>query len=255
MKRCDLTAIIPAAGKSKRFKKGNKIFFKVPSLNLSLIEIVISKVIKFASRIVIILNKSNYRKCKILVNRKYKNKEFTFLIQDKIKNGTAIAVYEGLKFTKTNLACVVWGDHIGISKPTIMLAIKKILKKKPKLAACVPARRVKKNYTNVVVKKNYLIKEIRSFYDEKKIKNNALNDCGFFIFKTKLMKNALKKNIGNDNLRLKKNNEYDFLKIFFFLKKKVLMTQSTSKFDTLGINKYNDIKKFLNVFKHNSAIL
>ena len=55
MKRCDLTAIIPAAGKSKRFKKGNKIFFKVPSLNLSLIEIVISKVIKFASRIVIIL--------------------------------------------------------------------------------------------------------------------------------------------------------------------------------------------------------
>jgi CTP:molybdopterin cytidylyltransferase MocA len=244
MNKQGLTAIIPAAGNSKRFKKGNKIFFKIPSLNLSLIEIVILKVIKYTSRIIIVLNKKNFKQCKKLINKKFKNKKFTFLIQNKNKNGTAIAVYDGLKNVKTNLTCVIWGDHIGISTSTIYLAIKKILKKK-QLAACVPARIVKKNYTNVIVNKNSLIKEIIGFYDEKKINNNTLNDCGFFVFKTKLMKNILKKNIDNENLKIKRNNEYDFLKIFnFFKKQKVLMTRSTHKYDTLGVNKYKDLKIF-----------
>ena len=111
------TAIIPAAGKSKRFKfKYSKIFFKIK--NKKMIEIILDKINIFANEILVIIKKEDYSQFEKIKNKKkYKNK-IKVLFQKKI-NGMATAISIGLKKSKNSDFFVLWSDQIYISKKTI----------------------------------------------------------------------------------------------------------------------------------------
>ena len=81
MNKKDFTFIVPAAGKSSRFKtKKSKIFYEYR--NKILISYVIDKCLKITKNIIIISNRKNLKELKINLKR-YKNVKFKILIQKK----------------------------------------------------------------------------------------------------------------------------------------------------------------------------
>ena len=78
------TTIIPAAGKSSRFKnKKSKIFYQLTK-NKTILEKVIDKVLNYSDKIIIIGNSSNLNKI-TEISKKYKNQiKIDVLIQKKI---------------------------------------------------------------------------------------------------------------------------------------------------------------------------
>ena len=77
-------------------------------------------------------------------------------------------------------------------------------------------------------------------------KKFGYNDCGFFVCKTDFVKNNLKKLILNKKIFTKKTKEYDFLHAlkYFNQLQKVGFIITTTKTDTVGINKLSEIKKY-----------
>jgi len=89
MKKFNWTAIIPAAGKSTRFKsKKSKIFFIYKKK--SILENILDKVLNFTSNVVVVVNKNDKKECASIL-RKFKNQNIKIVVQKKINGmGTAI---------------------------------------------------------------------------------------------------------------------------------------------------------------------
>ena len=209
----DFTFIIPAAGKSSRFKhKNSKIFFKYKKKTL--IEHIFFKARKITNKIIFVCNYSNINQLKKIFS-KYKER-IQFVIQKK-PNGMGEAVYKGLQKTKSKNACIIWSDQIYIKEKIIKDTINKFIKKKSIL--CFPIKKNKNLYTQVIFDNK------NEFYDilqsrEQKLKNKkGFSDCGFFVVKTKKTKNYLNQLIKSKKIISKMTKEIDFLKSFKFLKK------------------------------------
>ena len=123
MNKKDFTFILPAAGKSARFKtRKSKIFYKYK--NKILISYVIDKCLNFTKNIIIISNRKNLKELKANLI-KYKNVKFKILIQ-KQQRGMGHAINIAMNKVNTKYSSVIWPDQIYLSivtiKKTIMLS-------------------------------------------------------------------------------------------------------------------------------------
>ena len=238
MKDKNLTFIIPAAGNSSRFKaKDSKIFFIYKKKTL--IEHIINKVKKFTHNIIIISNKKNYKKLRIIC-KNYTNLKIKIVFQNKPK-GMGDAVNIGLSKVKTLTSAVIWADQIFICYETLKKTLSNF--KLTKSLLCFPVIKKKNPYVYVNFKNNNFHSIIQTRETGKKIAK-GYSDCGFFVFKTNEIKSKLKELIKQKKIITKKTKEIDFLKSFQYLKKtgKIKTVRSKSIKDSIGINYLEDLK-------------
>ena len=151
------------------------------------------------------------------------------------------AVNIAMKVVKTTYSAVIWSDQIYLNTDTMKKTIDFFIKKKSTL--CFPVYKKKKPYTYILRDKNKKFKDIlqtREF--NKKIKLGE-SDCGFFVFRSGIVKEKLKILIKKKLIITKKTKEIDFLKSFKFIKKhgNVDVVKAKSYRDTIGVNFLEDL--------------
>ena len=234
----NLTFIIPAAGKSSRFEtKKSKIFYKYK--NKFFIEHIIEKCLIFSNNIIIISNIQNlYSLKKVLKN--YKNNTIKIIVQKKPR-GMGDAINLALQKINTKFSATIWADQIYLNKTTISKTINFFEKTKSLLT--FPVFFKKNPYTLVLRNKSKKFDNIlQSKEVSYKIKNGE-SDCGFFVFKTNLVRKYLGLLIKQKIILTAKSNEIDFLSSFKFLKKngKITTVKAHSFKDTIGVNSKKDL--------------
>ena len=230
------TFIVPAAGKSSRFRyKESKLFYRIN--NISLIENIINKVEPFCKKIILIIRKEHKSKIKKILKNK---KNITYVVQSN-PSGMATAISLGLRKTKTIYSAILWADQIGLSKDTIKKTIYTHIKMKNLIS--LPVFNTTKPYTLIKFKKNKLIKKIIQSREEKIKLKSGFKDCGLFCANTKKLEKELNSLIKNKKIITNKTKEYDFLKSFEYLSKKnrIFSIKTNNKIDSLGINSINDV--------------
>tara|TARA_B100000989_G_scaffold296313_1_gene279294 strand:- start:490 stop:1209 length:720 start_codon:yes stop_codon:yes gene_type:complete len=238
MKNKDFTFILPAAGKSSRFKsKKSKIFYKYK--DKILISHVLDKCLNFTNNIIIVSNKKNLKELKKNL-LKYKKTKIKIFIQGK-PLGMGHAIDIALMKVKTKYSAVIWPDQIYLNENTIQKTINHFLKKKCIL--CFPV--YKKKYPYVYVKNNSKNKfeDIIQTRETNKIKSKGESDCGFFVFNTNLVRKNLKKLIKKKLIITNKTKEIDFLQSFKYLNKisPIETVRATNLKDTIGVNILKDL--------------
>lgn len=239
MKKNNWTAIIPAAGKSTRFKsKISKIFFIYKKK--SILENILDKVLYFTSNIVLVVNENDKKKCELILN-KYNNRNIKIVIQKKI-NGMATAIQLALKKIKTKNFFSIWGDQLGLSKKTMRITIDFF--EKNKFSIIFPAVYKKKPYTVVNLKNSSFLKNIKQSREYKIFTKKGYSDCGFFCCKTSSVRSSLNQLILSKSIITKKTKEHDFLLFLNILakKKKIKVLKSTNIKDCIGVNFKQDLK-------------
>ena len=238
MNKKDFTFIIPAAGKSSRFKtKKSKIFYEYR--NKILISYVIDKCLKFTKNIIIISNRKNLKELKINL-KKYKNVKFKILIQEE-QRGMGHAINIAMDKVQSKYCSVIWPDQIYLSILTIKRTIDFFIKKKSIL--CFPIYKKKIPYAYILRDKSKNFKDILQTRETNKKVRVGESDCGFFVFQSKIIRRKLKFLIKKKLIITKKTKEIDFLKSFKFLNKlgRIDTIKASSYKDTIGINYLEDL--------------
>ena len=238
MNKKDFTFIVPAAGKSSRFKtKKSKIFYEYR--NKILISYVIDKCLKFTKNIIIISNRRNLKELKINLKR-YKNVKFKILLQKK-QRGMGHAINIAMDKIRSKYCSVIWPDQIYLSIITIKRTIDFFIKKKSIL--CFPVYKKKIPYVYILRDKNKNFKDIIQTRETNKKVKVGESDCGFFVFQSKIIRRKLKFLIKKKLIITKKTKEIDFLKSFKFLNKsgRIDIIKANSYKDTIGINYLEDL--------------
>lgn len=234
----NLTFIIPAAGKSSRFESNeSKIFYNYKKKPL--IVHIIDKCLKFSNKIIIIINKKNIRNLKKILSI-YKKINFIFIFQNKAK-GMGHAISLGLSKSYTKYTSVIWSDQIFLSTTTINKTLSFI--KKNNSLLCFPVHKRKFPYVYILRYHDKKFKNIVQTREGGKVVKVGESDCGFFIFKTIIIRKTLKKLISQKKIFTNKTNEIDFLKAFKFFRKigNINTVKATSIRDTIGINTLDDL--------------
>ena len=238
MNKKDFTFILPAAGKSSRFKtKKSKIFYNYK--NKVLISYVIDKCLNFTKNIIIISNKKNLKELKTNL-KQYKNIKFKILIQ-KQKKAMGHAINIAKDEVRSKYCSVIWPDQIYLSIITIKRTIDFFIKKKSIL--CFPVYKKKTPYVYIVRDKSKNFKNIIQTRESNKKVKVGESDCGFFVFQSKVIRRKLKFLIKKKLIITTKTKEIDFLKSFKFLSKlgRVDTIKANSYKDTIGINYLKDL--------------
>ena len=238
MNKKDFTFIIPAAGKSSRFKtKKSKIFYEYR--NKILISYVIDKCLKFTKNIIIISNRKNLKELKTNL-KQYKNIKFKILIQ-KQQKGMGHAINIAMDKVRSKYCSVIWSDQIYLSIITIKRTIDFFIKKKSIL--CFPVYKKKIPYAYILRDKSKNFKDIIQTRETNKKIRVGESDCGFFVFQSKIIRRKLKFLIKKKLIITKKTKEIDFLKSFKFLNKlgRIDTIKANSYKDTIGINYLEDL--------------
>ena len=238
MNKKDFTFIVPAAGKSSRFKtKKSKIFYE--HRNKILISYVIDKCLKFTKNIIIISNRKNLKELKINLKR-YKNVKFKILLQ-KEQRGMGHAINIAMDKVRSKYCSVIWPDQIYLSIITIKRTIDFFIKKKSIL--CFPVYKKKIPYAYILRDKSKNFKDIIQTRETNKKVKVGESDCGFFVFQSKIIRRKLKFLIKKKLIITKKTKEIDFLKSFKFLNKlgRIDTIKANSYKDTIGINYLEDL--------------
>ena len=233
MNKKDFTFILPAAGKSARFKaKKSKIFYKYK--NKILISYVIDKCLNFTKNIIIISNRKNLKELKANL-KKYKNLKFKILIQ-KQQSGMGHAIDIAMNKVNTKYSAVIWPDQIYLRVSTIKKTIDFFLKKKSIL--CFPVYKKKIPYAYILRDKSKNFKDIIQTRETNKKVKVGESDCGFFVFQSNIIRKNLKFLIKKKLIITSKTKEIDFLKSFKFFNKlgRIDTIKANSYKDTIGIN-------------------
>ena len=235
----DLTFIVPAAGKSSRFKNKKSKIFYIYKKKL-ILEHIIDKCLVFSKNIIIISNRKNLKKTKSIIKKKYNKLNITILIQEK-PLGMGDAVYIGLQKVITRFTATIWADQIYLENETIKKTI--IYFKKSKSLFTFPVFFKKNPYTKIIRNKS---KKFEGIVQSKEINydlKSGESDCGFFIFKTSKIRKLLKYLINKKMILSKISNEVEFLLAFKYIKKlgKVTTIKANSEKDTIGINFKKDL--------------
>ena len=233
----NFTSIIPAAGKSSRFKnKTNKLLYKIN--NKILLQHVVDKIKNKSKKVIIICNTKNLRHIK----KEVKLKKSIFIVQ-KIINGMATAIQKSFPEIKTENCLIIWGDQLGIKSKTIDLTIKSHLKNNSKIT--FPIVYNSNPYTLVNFTKKGIFKNIKQSREENLKVKKGYSDCGFFCCNSNFLISNLNKCIKRKINRTKITKEYDFLKAlkYFRPKNKIKFIVSKNKKDYVGINYLDDISK------------
>ena len=235
----NLTFIVPAAGKSSRFKNiKSKIFYSYKKKLI--LEHIIDKCLVFSKNIIIISNRKNLKKIKSVVQKKYKKFNIKILIQEK-PLGMGDAVYLGLQKVITRFTATIWADQIYIENETINKTI--IYFEKSKSIFTFPVLFKKNPYTKIIRSKSKKFLDIVQSKEIDYVLKSGESDCGFFIFKTSKIRKLIKYLIKKKMIFSKKSNEIEFLSTFKYIRKlgKITTVKAKSEKDTIGINFKKDL--------------
>lgn len=234
----NITFIIPAAGKSSRFKsKKSKIFYNYKKK--ALIQHVVEKCLKFSNRLIIVVNKKDIKELKKILSI-YTKIKFIFVLQNEAK-GMGHAISIALRKSKTVYTSVIWSDQTYLLLSTIRRTIS-FLKKNNSLL-CFPIYNKKLPYAYILRDSNKKFKDIVQTREGGKVVKIGESDCGFFIFKTFIIKKMLQELVEEKKIITNKTKEIDFLQAFKFFKKigNVDIIKAGGVRDTIGINTIEDL--------------
>ncbi|MDC0425450.1 NTP transferase domain-containing protein [Pelagibacteraceae bacterium] len=234
----NITFIIPAAGKSSRFKsKKSKIFYNYKKK--ALIQHVVEKCLKFSNRLIIVVNKKDTKELKKILFI-YTKIKFIFVLQNEAK-GMGHAISIALRKSKTVYTSVIWSDQTYLLLSTIRRTIS-FLKKNNSLL-CFPIYNKKLPYAYILRDSNKKFKDIVQTREGGKVVKIGESDCGFFIFKTFIIKKMLQELIEEKKIITNKTKEIDFLQAFKFFKKigNIDIIKAGGVKDTIGINTIEDL--------------
>jgi len=234
-----INCIITCAGKGSRFdNKKNKILHKVN--NKTLIENIFLKIKDYSNKVIIVCNYKNIRGIQKIIKKYNKKYNIIYKIQKK-QDGMASAINVGLKNIGSENFFIIWGDQFYIKKNTIKKSIKLHLKNKNLIT--LPYYNVKNPYTFIIRDRNKNLKDILQKREVNFYHKFGDSDCGFFVCKTKLIKDNLPKFIFQKKIITKKTKEHDFLKSLKFFSKigNIHLIRASSAIETKGINFKKDI--------------
>jgi bifunctional N-acetylglucosamine-1-phosphate-uridyltransferase/glucosamine-1-phosphate-acetyltransferase GlmU-like protein len=182
------SAIIPAAGNSKRFKyRLSKIFYRIDKKTL--IETIINKISDYCDDIILIIRKKDrIRLLNIL--KKIRNKNKIYLAIQEKPRGMGQAVNIGLKKVINKNFFVIWADQLYLKKKTVKKTLKNHIQNNNLLTFPIVKR--KNPYTLVLFKKKKFSNIIQQRESPFKLKS-GYSDCGFFAGKTMKFRELLKK--------------------------------------------------------------
>ena len=237
------TLIIPAAGHATRMNS------QVPkALTLidgrSIIERVIERYIGFIEEVIVVIRPDHHK----LFTNHFKDFELPIkLIFQKNSNGTADAVNIALASVQSEVAIVIWGDHIGASFMPDNLISEGIGLAEDNVASFP-----------VVYKENpYVYFEfsdslsLESFHETRKLAPVVAygwSDCGVFFLNKKKMHKPLNEFLGLNEDTL----DLNFLQILPWLAlsgNKVLALKADDERLTLGVNSKDELKMVSDIFK------
>jgi bifunctional N-acetylglucosamine-1-phosphate-uridyltransferase/glucosamine-1-phosphate-acetyltransferase GlmU-like protein len=244
-----IITIVPAAG------KGSRVNFKIPKILLNIgkkkiIDIIINKIDKVSDKIIFIVKSEHKEKIKNYLNKVYKNKLNYELVIQKKPLGMAHAVYQSKKFIKKyQKIMVIWGDHIGVAKSTILKVCSMKIKNNTLI---LPVVKKKNLYVQFQFNKNKLIK-IKEKREGDECDNIGFSDVGTFVFQSKHFSFFLQK-FKSQNILGKVTKEQNFLPFLFFLSKKKWLVKKVifkNSIQSHGINTRLDIKTFKKIYEKN----
>lgn len=232
----NITAIIPAAGGSRRFNSNkSKIFFLIKKKKM--IQIILEKINNFADKLIVVLNAKDNDEFNKVKNKLYFKNKISVVFQKKPK-GMAQAISIALKKVSTPNFFVIWSDQIYLKKQTIKHGLKIHSLKKYLTFPIV----WKKNPYTLVIKKNRKFKNIIQQREVTFKLDSGYADCGYFIGNTKYFQDKLKLLIKSKKILTKMTKEYDFLHSFKYINKSKIKTYViNSEKESRGINYRHDI--------------
>jgi bifunctional N-acetylglucosamine-1-phosphate-uridyltransferase/glucosamine-1-phosphate-acetyltransferase GlmU-like protein len=234
------SAIIPAAGNSKRFKyRLSKIFYRIDKKTL--IETIINKISDYCDDIILIIRKKDrIRLLNIL--KKIRNKNKIYLAIQEKPRGMGQAVNIGLKKVINKNFFVIWADQLYLKKKTVKKTLKNHIQNNNLLTFPIVKR--KNPYTLVLFKKKKFSNIIQQRESPFKLKS-GYSDCGFFAGKTMKFRELLKKLIIKNKILTEITKEHDFLHCFKYLKPKhkIELIKINNKIECRGVNYLKDVKK------------
>ena len=194
----------------------------------------------FSNHIIIISNKKNFERTKVIIQKKYKKFNIKILIQEK-PLGMGDAVNIGLQKVKTAVSAIIWADQIYIENKTIKKTI--IYFEKSKSLFTFPVFFKKNPYTKIIRNKSKKFEDIIQSKEIDYDLKSGESDCGFFIFKTSKIRKLIKFLINKKMIISKKSNEIEFLSAFKYIKKlgKITTVKAKSEKDTIGVNFKKDL--------------
>ena len=234
-----ILAIVPAAGRGSRLGgEIPKALITPPNYDKNLIQIAISKLLKFSDKVTVVVSPS------LLSNSNWKSiSPAGYLVQEKPTGmGDAIFVCKD-EIESAKIIVIVWADQIGISEETITNAIMKLTSEESP-SFVIPSIQVKNPYVEYVWLGNKLMKVLQSREGEK-TNSKGFTDVGCFVLtggkKLTEMWDKYCKLIPLGEL----TNERNFIPFFKYLSDfgwHGFITNAQQN-DRIGINTPSDLKK------------
>ncbi len=225
------TLIVPVAGAGKRMQ--SDIPKTLTMMNgRSLLSISTNSLMQFASKTILVT--SSVHKEKILAEAIKSKLPNPTIVEQLFPNGTAFAVLQALKITDTEIAIIVWGDHIGAEKFPIENFINNF--KNYESDVYLPIIEVKNPYVYFKIDKEKII----DFNETKKgapFINKGFSDVGVFCIKPKSILSKLEKWTNNNE----DSDDLNFLSFFASeisrsLRIKIIKLKDRSGMLSIGIN-------------------
>ncbi len=235
----DITTIILAAGKSKRFK-ASKSKLVYPLCGLPIVSHIFNIAKKISGKnILIVSNEKNKEELKLILNT-------SKLVVQKKQKGTADAIEQVKKYVKSKNILILFGDTPLVEVKDIRKLVSKFKKSKAKASLIAFNTSEPHGYGRLLLNNNNveeIIEQINLKTEQKKIN---LCNSGILIANTKLLFNNLK-NIKENKIK-KERYLTDICKIFS--KKNIPINYIECNKETmLGINTLEDFNVVQNILQ------
>lgn len=229
------TAIIPAAGLGLRLKYDKpKILF--PIAGKPILTWQIELLSPFCNNFVFIFSPSGKAEVEPILEKIIPNR-YKIAIQEK-PNGMGDAVLKAKEYVLTKFCLIVWGDQAGIKKETIERCMRVHEHRENALLTC-PTIWKKNPYIHFQRDQSGKIIKVLQAREEASMPNEGENDCGLFLFSTKILFDEL--SIANINSCASgaKTGEFNLLPIIPSLDKNpgnVVCLHIIDEEETWGVN-------------------
>jgi bifunctional N-acetylglucosamine-1-phosphate-uridyltransferase/glucosamine-1-phosphate-acetyltransferase GlmU-like protein len=234
-----ISLVVPAAGMATRM--GHRLpKALIETSRGRLIEISTSNLIQYAKEIIVVVSPHQQEQFQSLV-RSLGNIAPKFAIQE-IPRGTADAVAIGLRSVTSPVSVVVWADHLGARYFDLRFVWSLI--RGNSWDILVPVVYRNSPYAYFSISPNGTISNFHETRHGAQEVQNGWSDCGVFIARTEVLRNAFLKSDSSDS------TDVNFLSLFTRFQELGLNVQTIRLDDTrltLGANTQSEIEDFLQV--------
>lgn len=243
------TAIVPAAGRGSRLMYDKpKILF--PIAGKTILAWLIEVLSPFCSNFVFIFSASGKAEVEPILEKIIPNR-YTIAIQEK-PNGMGDAVLKAKEHVLTKYCLIIWGDQAGIKKKTIERSIRAHEHRRNALLTC-PTLWKKNPYIHFQRDRTGRVINILQAREVPFMPEEGENDCGLFLFSTRVLFEELHKASIEHFTKGQKTGEFNLLPLLPMLDKNpgnLACLHIISEEETIGVNNIEEAKILSTILKN-----